>query len=139
MKNQLKILIPSITFDLPSGGEVTLKPFKFKDFPQAIAIIERYFNIFTKEDLASESQIIKALFERTDDQYVLLEDICSLIALASNKSLSELNEFTYDEVLSIFAEVVEMNGDFFARIMQKIKGEKEERENLKTGELESAA
>jgi hypothetical protein len=132
MSKQLSILIPNRTVET-TAGELILKPFKFKDFPVALEIIERYFDLFSRLD--SAEAIARAIFDKNEDIFVVMTDISSLIKLVSSFDISE-SELDYDEVISLLAEIIEMNLDFFNRIGERLTPQPQE-EPPKTGESES--
>lgn len=120
-KDELRVLIPSVEVET-STGTIVLNPFKFKDFPKALAIVNRYVEIFsTAEDTMS---IVSGLLK--DAGELTLNDVASLIELASGKTRDTLNELTYDEVVNMLATVVEQNMDFFNRIGKKLTKTEEE-------------
>jgi hypothetical protein len=138
--NQLSVLIPDRSFDT-SIGAVTLKPFKFKQFKTALAIIEKYLKIILGKEDVTSGDIIESLLEKAEDDYTVLSDIAQLLGLVSSKETTELEELGYDEIFALLTEVVEQNMDFFGRIGNKISPQTEVTENelATTGELESPA
>lgn len=140
-QNQLSVLIPDRSF-LTSIGDVTLKPFKFKQFKTALAIIEKYLKIILGDQEVTTSSIMESLLEKAEDDYTVLDDIASLLGLVSSKQTSDLEELGYDEIFALLTEVVEQNMDFFGRIGKKINppvSPTEEPSNQTTGESELAA
>jgi hypothetical protein len=137
-KKELLVLIPNRSF-ATSAGEIVLKPFKFKQFSQALEIVQRYFDLFSTYEGAEA--IAKALFEKVENgNFEILDDIDLLIDLVSGVKVSE-SDLAYDEVIGLLVEVIDMNMDFFSRISQKIAktDEKATEPSLKTGEDELAA
>lgn len=141
-QNQLSVLIPDRSF-LTSIGDVTLKPFKFKQFKTALAIIEKYLKIILGSEDVTTASIMESLLEKAEDDYTVLEDIASLLGLVSSKETSDLGELGYDEIFALLTEVVEQNMDFFGQIGKKINPPVEptdkEASNQTTGESELAA
>lgn len=137
-KNELSVLIPNRSFTT-SVGDITLKPFKFKQFGKALELVQRYFDLFTTFDGAEA--MAKALFEKVEGgDYEILDDIDLLIELVSGIKVSD-SDLAYDEVIGLLVEVIDMNLDFFSRISQKMNQnpQAESNESLKTGESELAA
>ena len=157
-KSQLSVLIPNRVFQV-SIGEIELKPFKFSQFQIALNIIEKYIKAILIGDMPDSAKsnqeedeektittasIINFLLEKSDDDYVVLEDIAYLLKLVSGKDVEEIQELTYDEVFGLLTEVIDQNMDFFSRIGKKINPQKEQLEDSlnvakaeTTGELES--
>lgn len=133
MVNDLKVLIPTVEIET-TFGTIALNPFKFKDFPKALAIVNRYVEIFaTAEDTLS---IVSALIGNAGEQ--TLADISGLIELASGKDRTFQDELTYDEVVNLLTIIIEQNMDFFARIGRKLNKSKTEEEAIKTIETKQA-
>lgn len=156
-KSQLSVLIPNRVFQV-SIGEIELKPFKFKQFQIALEIIEKYIKAILIGDMPDSAKsnqeedeektittasIINFLLEKSDEDYVVLEDIAYLLKLVSGKDVEQIQELTYDEVFGLLTEVIDQNIDFFSRIGKKINPQKEQPEEPlnvakeTTGELES--
>ena len=135
MKNQLEVLISAKTYELTSG-KVTLKPFKFALFNEVMRLIQKYFNIFTEgkeievtnEDGSKESvlvdkstaEIVSELLEKSQDDYLILQDLCYLLGLSTGLTPEDIGELSYDEVFFLLSEMFELNRDFFNRIMKKV-------------------
>lgn len=138
-KNQLSVLIPNRVFQV-SIGEIELKPFKFKQFQVALEIIEKYIKAILVGDMSDSAQevdeekaittssIITFLLKKSDEDYVVLEDIAYLLKLVSGKDVEQIEELTYDEVFGLLTEVIDQNMDFFSRIGKKISLQKEQPE-----------
>jgi hypothetical protein len=156
MADKLKVLIPSQSYDT-SIGKVTLAPFKFKQFPQALKLVERYSEIIfgEKTEIIEEqgvqvavqvpkqgTDIAREIFAKseTDETYAVLSDIEEMLALVSGGTLTDLDDLGYDEVVALLIEVIQMNMDFFSRIGKRLntKGP-DDTEKLKTGTSASAA
>lgn len=159
MKNQLDILIGSRTYDLPSG-KVTIKPFKFKLFNTVMALIQRYYDIFTQgkaievinDDGTKETvlvdkttfELITELMEKSQDDYRILKDLNCLLELSTGLSDEEIGDFGFDEIIFLLTELFECNKDFFSRIWKKLGGNQSKEQKLdkpekpKIGESESA-
>ena len=60
MSQELTILIPEKTYTI-NGEDVIIKPFKFKQFPQVLDIIDKYFsqleNLVRNEDIINLIEI----------------------------------------------------------------------------------
>lgn len=155
-KSQLSVLIPNRVFEV-SIGEIELRPFKFSQFQIALEIIEKYIKAILIGDMPDSAKsnqkedeektittasIINFLLEKSDKDYVVLEDIVYLLKLVSGKDVEQIQELTYDEVFGLLTEVIDQNMDFFSRIGKKISPQKEQLEEppnvatATTGELE---
>jgi len=127
--NQLSVLIPNRSFDT-SIGNLVLKPFKFKQFKEALEIIEKYVQfILGGEDIGNSEEdkavlttgaIVNFLLEKSENNYSVLIDIVKLLSLVSGKKSEEIDELTYDEVFALLSEVIDQNKDFFSRIGKEI-------------------
>jgi hypothetical protein len=154
MADKLKVLIPSQSYDT-SIGKVTLAPFKFKQFPLALKLVERYSEIIFGEKTEiiegqsvqvpkSGTDIAREIFAKSesDETYAVLSDIQEMLALVSGGSLTDtdLDDLGYDEVVALLIEVIQMNLDFFSRIGKRLstKGP-DDTEKPKTGISASAA
>lgn len=137
---ELSILIASETVET-SAGLVVMRPFKFKDFPKAIGLINKYFQKITEAD--SSVEIVRAML--ADAGVETLEDICALIELSCGKEPDFYQELTWDEVTNLLLIVVEQNIDFFNRIGSRLgsKFKKEEDNKVQAtgqdGQLKLAA
>lgn len=110
-RDELKILIPAEDVET-SAGIVTLRPFKFKDFPKALGLVSKYLDAFMGADGAyAIAQILLA-----DSGEEALGDVGQLISLCSGKEPDWLDELTWDEVVRILVVVIQQNIDFFYRI-----------------------
>ena len=135
-KNQLSVLIPDRSFDT-SIGDLVLKPFKFKQFKEALEIIEKYVQFIlggkdignSEEDIGNSEEnkaglttggIVNFLLEKSEGDYSVLIDIVKLLSLVSGKESEEIDELSYDEVFGLLSEVINQNMDFFSRIGKKI-------------------
>jgi len=130
--SQLKVLIPERIFDV-SVGKVTLKPFKFKQFNQALEKIEPYLKSLTAA--LTTQAILDQFFAKSEDHYLVLGDLVDLLAMVSGETALFFDDCTYDEVISLVSEVIDMNMDFFSRLGAGLK----EQDEPKTGESKSAA
>lgn len=137
--SQLKVLIPERIFDV-SAGKVTLKPFKFSQFNQALEKIEPYLKalVFSPEPInpnepteSPTSKILSQFLSKSEDHYLVLGDLVELLALVSGETALFFDDCSYDEVISLVSEVIDMNMDFFARLGTNLKDEEKE---PKTGE-----
>jgi hypothetical protein len=152
MADKLKVLIPSQSYDT-SIGKVTLAPFKFKQFPLALKLVERYSEIIFGEKTEiiegqsvsvpkSGTDIAREIFAKSeaDETYAVLSDIGEMLALVSGGTLTDLDDLGYDEVVALLIEVIQMNLDFFSRIGKRLstKGP-DDTEKPKTGISASAA
>ena len=135
---QLKVLIPERIFDV-SAGKVTLKPFKFRQFNQALEKIEPYLNALVlsppppinEPTESPTSKILSQFLAKSEDHYLVLGDLVELLALVSGETALFFDDCSYDEVISLVSEVIDMNMDFFARLGTNLKDEEKE---PKTGE-----
>lgn len=118
-KNQLSVLIPDRSFDT-SIGDLVLKPFKFKQFKEALEIIEKYLKVILGGEDVTTGSIVSFLLEKSEEDYSVLVDIVKLLSLVSGKEFEEIDELTYDEVFALLSEVIDQNMDFFSRIGKKI-------------------
>lgn len=135
--NKLLILIPEEIYEV-NGKQVVFKPFKFKQFPFVLNILNKYFSTFVGD--FSTKEIVEAVFEKVKGNYLLLKDLCDLIKICTNLTDQDFDDFQYDEVFSIFSIIVKQNRDFFSRMGEQIKSPPlEEKEKVKTGELKSVA
>jgi hypothetical protein len=80
--------------------------------------------------VSTTAEILSQLLAKTEDQYVVLADLGDLLSMVSGETEMFFDDCTYDEVLSLISEVIEMNMDFFARLGTSLK----EAEEPKTGE-----
>jgi hypothetical protein len=126
--SQLKVLIPERIFDV-SAGKVTLKPFKFKQFNQALEKIEPYLK--TLSTVATPAEILDQFLAKSEDHYLVLGDLVELLAMVSGETAFFFDDCSYDEVISLVSEVIDMNMDFFARLGTSLK---EQEASPKTGE-----
>lgn len=113
--SDLPVLIPNRQFKT-SAGEVELRPFKFRDFNKALALIERYVGVFMVSQTAQE--ISEKLFAKAASDYEILSDIESLLGLVGTGS--PIEELQYDEVVALVVEVIDMNLDFFKSIGKRL-------------------
>jgi hypothetical protein len=138
--SQLKVLIPERLFDV-SAGKVTLKPFKFRQFNQALEKIEPYLKalvvVFSPEPAINQptesptSKILNQFLAKSEDHYLFLGDLVELLAIVSGETAQFFDDCSYDEVISLVSEVIDMNIDFFSRLGTNLREEDEP----KTGEL----
>lgn len=140
MASQLTTLIPAKTF-ATSAGDITLKPFKFKQLNDALELVDKYMAILTNPDLDTAG-IVEAFLQKQESGYLVQDDIAKLITLVSG--VEDLDEFGYDEIIALFTEIISMNMDFFTAIAKKLNPAKEKeaektKASPKTGESASAA
>lgn len=110
-RDELKILIPAEEVET-SAGVVTLRPFKFKDFPKALGLVSKYLDAFMGADGAyAIASILLA-----DQGEETLGDVGKLIELSSGKDRAYLDELSWDEVVQILVVIIQQNIDFFFRI-----------------------
>jgi hypothetical protein len=126
--SQLKVLIPERIFHV-SAGKVTLKPFKFKEFNQALEKIEPYLK--TLSTVATPGEILDQFLAKSEDHYLVLGDLVELLAMVSGQTALFFDDCSYDEVISLVSEVIDMNMDFFARLGTSLK---KQEASPKTGE-----
>lgn len=108
MSEDLKILVPDETVTT-SQGAVTVKPFKFTQFPKVIAVIQNYaLSLDSLNDL--DISAIASLL--TSDGG---EGVFDLICLATGKDRDWLDSLEADDGINLVAKVVEVNLDFFAQ------------------------
>jgi hypothetical protein len=125
--SQLKVLIPERIFDV-SAGKVTLKPFKFKQFNQALEKIEPYLK--TLSGISTTAEILDQFLAKSENHYLVLGDLVELLAMVSGETAMFFDDCSYDEVISLVSEVIDMNMDFFTRLGTNLK----EQDEPKTGE-----
>lgn len=113
------MLIPDRSFDT-SIGDLVLKPFKFKQFKEALEIIEKYLKVILGGEDVTTGSIVSFLLEKSEEDYSVLVDIVKLLSLVSGKESEEIDDLTYDEVFALLSEVIDQNMDFFSRIGKKI-------------------
>lgn len=111
LKDELKILIPNEEIET-SIGTITLSPFKFKDFPKALALISKYLDTFMSAE--STYEIAQALLANAGEQ--TLADVSNLITLCSGNDRVSLENLTWDEVTQLLLIIVQQNIDFFYRM-----------------------
>jgi hypothetical protein len=131
--SQLKVLIPERIFDV-SAGKVTLKPFKFKQFNQALEKIETYLK--TLSSVLTTEEILDQFLAKSENHYLVLKDLVELLTMVSGENAMFFDNCSYDEVISLVSEVIDMNLDFFSRMGTNLKKQEAE---PKTGESKSAA
>ena len=138
-----------VTFSEEDGEtrSITLYPFGFKYFNDAIAIVNKYWNCYSavKEEYKQEQKLIIHSSDREEDKLKQLKflnetfdevgmvvknimatedsnlgsDIASMISFCCRKEL-DLNEFHWGEVGALLAAAIEVNMDFFAQNQSKI-------------------
>lgn len=150
MVDKLKVLIPSQTYET-SIGKVTLAPFKFKQFPMALSLVEKYSEIVFGEKLEviegeavrvpkTAADIAREVLAKSEDSYLVLADISEMLALVSGGTLADLDDLGYDEVIGLLVEVVQMNMDFFKRVGSRLSGKGPDTSSKpKSGTSESVA
>ena len=134
MASKLKVLIPTRQYDLTTG-KTTLAPFKVKQFPQALDLVEKYAGMIfgTVEDVIdgetiqrerTGAEIVQEILSKSEGTYQVLGDIEALLSLVCDGLA--FDELGYDEAIALLAEVIEMNMDFFKGIGQKLRGNQAE-------------
>jgi hypothetical protein len=159
-----------VTFQEEDGESksITLYPFGFQYFNDAIGIINKYYSCYlpVKEDFRGQQKqildsecsaedkaaqldflassfdevggIIKNIMETRDSN--LGQDISRMIGFCCRKEI-DFNAFHWGEVGALLAAVLEVNMDFFNQNVEKIdilkSQEKEQKQEMKDGELES--
>ena len=126
--SQLIVLIPERLFDV-SAGKVILKPFKFKQFNQALDKIEPYLKALST--VSTTGEILDQFLAKSEDHYLVLGDLVELLVMVSGETALFFDDCSYDEVISLASEVIDMNMDFFARLGTNLK---EQEASPKTGE-----
>lgn len=138
-----------VTFQEEEGEtkSITLYPFGFQYFNDAIGIINKYYGCYleVKEDYRAQQKqilesettpenkdsqldflqntfdevggIIKNVFATNDSN--LGQDISRMIGFCCRKEI-DLNEFHWGEVGALLAAVLEVNMDFFSQNVEKI-------------------
>jgi hypothetical protein len=120
----LAVLIPARVFNT-SKGTIKLRPFWFKDFNDAISLVERYVNVFMVAQTAAE--IAERLFAKTQEDYKVIGDIKSLLGLVIEvETAIDIDELQFDEVLALVVEAIDMNLDFFKRIGERLNAQNAE-------------
>lgn len=134
MASKLKVLIPTRQYELTTG-KASLTPFKVKQFPQALDLVEKYAGMIfgtVEETIDGETiqrertgaEIVQEILSKSEGTYHVLGDIEALLSLVSADL--PFDELGYDEAIALLAEVVEMNMDFFKGIGQKLRGSQTE-------------
>jgi hypothetical protein len=141
VSKELSILIPTEIFKLRDEKVVSIDPFTFKQFPVALGILEKYFMAFSGE--ITTDSIVVMVFDKINEDYSLLKDLCTLIKLCTKLEDADLDGIAYDEVFSIFTVIVRQNMDFFNRIGKTLNPQREEEKTSAqlemTGDLKLAA
>lgn len=147
-KDDLSILIPSLTIAL-SVGEVALKPFKFKQVPLMLELVEKYSQLlFEGKEVEidgekvlvdkSSGEIIKELLAKTNGNYGVLLDVQKVIQLVSPElEEKDIDDLGYDEVFYLLSQIFEQNRDFFQRLMEKVNPKKSPVQTLESKITES--
>ena len=147
--------------------EITLYPFGFQYFNDAIAIINKYYECYKKVDQDYKQQLqaiydsdldeekrelkLKLLDENFDEigsivqnimntqDSQLGDNIAKMIGFCCREEV-DLNQFHWGEVGALLAAAIEVNMDFFAQNAQKIPLLKTEKvkPKEKTGDTSSA-
>lgn len=108
MSDDLKVLVPDETVTT-SQGDVTVKPFKFTQFPRVIAVIQNYTLSLDSLNLLEIGEIASLIASDGG------EGIFELICLSTGKDRAWLDNLEGDEGIILVAKVVEVNLDFFAQ------------------------
>lgn len=110
-KRELAILFPREILVI-GGEEIELRPFAWKDFERVTEIVAQYAEIIA---INSNSIDIARAILGTGEKGVL-KDIAELIKMSTGLDSEELQDCGYDEVISLFAEVIGANLSFFSRL-----------------------
>jgi len=142
MASQLTVLVPTKTFKT-SVGEVKIGPIKIltDEGAEAIAIIDRYFKVLGDEAANQDNfALLSAILGCGENKAAIAGDMLHILHVCSGVDKDKLQELGHDEVLSLMAEVLKQNMDFFPKLMAIVQPKKEEvkAETPKTGVLESA-
>jgi hypothetical protein len=142
MASQLTVLVPTKTFKT-SVGDVKIGPIKIltDEGAEAIAIIDRYFKVLGDETANQDNfALLSAILGCGESKAAIAGDMLHILHVCSGVEKEKLQELGHDEVLSLMAEVLKQNMDFFPKLMAIVQPKKEEvkAETPKTGVLESA-
>lgn len=142
MASQLTVLVPAKTFKT-SVGDVKIGPIKIltDEGAEAIAIIDRYFKVLGDETANQDNfTLLSAILGCGENKAAIAGDMLHILHVCSGVEKEKLQELGHDEVLSLMAEVLKQNMDFFPKLMAIVQPKKEEvkAETPKIGVLESA-
>ena len=91
---------------LPSGFEVYVNPFKFRDWSKVFAILKKYGNA------VQDSDFVTLLLSMGEEAVADLE---TLSLLSTTLTAEELGDLDGDDAIALFFKVFEVNADFFVR------------------------
>lgn len=104
---ELVTLVPHQTLKTQNAGEVTIKPFKFTQFPKVIEVLSGFASSISSLDSLQAGDIVALLTKNGG------EEIFQLLCMATGKDKDWLDELEADEGLELMLIVVEQNMDFF--------------------------
>ena len=122
---ELKTLVPNEVVPT-SAGEITVKPFKFTQFPRVIQVCTEYANAFIKkpkeEEESQDQAAEKPKEEELDAMMIALglaannpEGLFELVKLSTGLTQEELDLLEGEEGFDILFKVVEVNLSFFVQ------------------------
>lgn len=121
---ELKTLVPNEVVQT-SAGDITVKPFKFTQFPRVIQVCTEYANAFIKkpkEEEAQDQTIEEPKEEEPDAMMIALdlvannpEGLFELVKLSTGLTQEELDLLEGEEGFDILFKVVEVNLSFFVQ------------------------
>lgn len=119
-KDELKILVPDEVINTIQG-DVTVKPFKFTQFPKVIKTISEYASLISSAiAVSNENEILNIATALVSDDS---EGIFDLIAMAIGKDREFLDSLEAEDGFNILVKVVELNIDFFVKTLAPKLGE----------------
>lgn len=104
---ELTTLVPQQTLTFQAAGEVTVKPFRFTQFPRVIEILGSFTASISSLDNLQASDIVRMLTKNDGDE------VFQLLCMATGKDRAWLDQLEADEGLELMMIVVEQNMDFF--------------------------
>ncbi|MBO1049342.1 MAG: hypothetical protein HEQ10_17125 [Dolichospermum sp. DEX182a] len=108
---ELKTLVPNEVV-VTSSGEITVKPFKFTQFPRVIQVCTNYADAFIKKPTEEAPDAMKiALDLAANDPEGLFE----LLRLSTGLTQENLDLLEGEEGFEVLFKVVEVNLSFFVQ------------------------
>lgn len=123
---ELKTLVPNEVV-VTSSGEVTVKPFKFTQFPRVIQVCTNYADAFIKKPKVEEEEVQdlsveKPKEEEPDAMRIALdlaandpEGLFELLRLSTGLTQENLDLLEGEEGFEVLFKVVEVNLSFFVQ------------------------
>jgi hypothetical protein len=105
--SQLNVLFPDRKLSL-AAGEVTVRPFPFKHWAKAAAIIAKY---------AGQFQMDEGKFMQNLSQFVTQggDDVVEVMLLSIDRDRAFVDNLSGEDGFSLLTEVLEVNADFFTK------------------------